>query len=93
MPSSQSDAQPTPKVLICLGPCRGEFYLPLDWDEAPVCPNDRKHDVAVYGDLIVRHYCDSCGTELGLWQAGRVLCVDCEKDVHEQNRDLADFDV
>lgn len=39
---------PDPLILLCMGPCRGEFYLPLDEDEATVCPNDREHPVAVY---------------------------------------------
>jgi hypothetical protein len=39
---------PPGRILICLGPCYGEFYLPLDMDEVIVCPNDREHPVALY---------------------------------------------
>lgn len=71
---------PSPNVLLCLGPCHGEFYLPLELGEAPVCPNDSTHDVAVYGDLIVRRYCNDCGAELGLARAGYELCAPCESE-------------
>jgi hypothetical protein len=40
--------KPPARVLLCLGPCHGEFYLPLDHGEIAVCPNDRTHPVAVY---------------------------------------------
>lgn len=39
---------PPVRLLICLGPCHGEFYLPLTYDDAIVCPNDRAHPVALY---------------------------------------------
>lgn len=39
---------PEPRVLLCLGPCRGEFYLPLKDGQEPTCPNDADHLVAVY---------------------------------------------
>jgi hypothetical protein len=42
-------ADPPHRVLLCLGPCHGEFYLPLDRDERQVCPNDGEHPVAIYG--------------------------------------------
>ena len=79
-----AQSAPTPKVLLCLGPCHGEFYLPLDYDDTPVCPNDRTHDVAVYGNLIIRHYCDRCGTELGRDRAGRELCWPCEVEARDE---------
>lgn len=50
-PSSRSRrhiADPPKRILICLGPCHGEFYLPLDVGEDIVCPNDRTHPVALY---------------------------------------------
>jgi hypothetical protein len=40
--------KPPKRVLLCLGPCHGEFYLPLDQGEEAVCPYDREHPVAVY---------------------------------------------
>lgn len=40
--------QPPTHVLLCLGPCHGEFYLPLTERESTVCPNDHTHPVAVY---------------------------------------------
>jgi hypothetical protein len=51
MPESRQDAEHKPdhRILICLGPCHGEFYLPLDDGDLAVCPNDRTHPVAVYG--------------------------------------------
>lgn len=37
------------RVLLCEEPtCQGEFYLPLDRDELPVCPVEPDHPVAVY---------------------------------------------
>jgi hypothetical protein len=75
--------EPTPpaRVLLCLHEeCYGSFYMPLDYDESQTCPVDRRHSVAVYGDLIIRRYCGSCGDELGLARAGRELCTLCEKD-------------
>lgn len=68
-----------PRVLVCLGPCRGEFHLPMDYDETPVCPVDAKHTVAVYGAVTVYRYCDECGDSLSLARAGRELCKRCEK--------------
>lgn len=76
--TTHSDAQPTPLVLLCLEGCHGEFYYPLDHKESPRCPTDTRHNVAVYGDLVIRHYCDDCGDELGLDRAGRRQCFPCE---------------
>jgi hypothetical protein len=42
------DHSPPARVLLCLGPCHGEFYLPLGLDEDMVCPVDRTHPVAIY---------------------------------------------
>ena len=39
---------PDARILICLGPCHGEFYYPLTADEPITCPYDRTHPVAVY---------------------------------------------
>lgn len=78
MATDSVQAVPTPRVLLCLDACHGEFYLPLDWDDAPVCPNDRTHDVAVYGGVVVHRYCNECGAELGLIRAGRDVCAKCE---------------
>lgn len=41
-------AIPPARLLLCLGPCHGEFYLPLEYDDDIVCPNDRTHPVALY---------------------------------------------
>lgn len=41
-------AEAPARLLLCLGPCHGEFYLPLADDERPTCPVDRTHPVAVY---------------------------------------------
>lgn len=46
MPTTEAKAPE--RVLLCLGPCHGEFYLPMDEGERPVCPNDSDHPVAVY---------------------------------------------
>lgn len=35
-------------VLLCMGSCHGEFYLPLDAGEPQACPNDPSHPFAVY---------------------------------------------
>ena len=40
--------EPPARVLLCLGPCHGEFYLPLDLDDPITCPVDVEHPVAVY---------------------------------------------
>lgn len=46
-------ATPPVRVLLCLGPCHDDFYLPLDLDEAMVCPKDRTHPVAVYSGPVI----------------------------------------
>ena len=45
--------RPPARVLLCLEGCFGEFYLPLDVDERPVCPVDAEHAVAVYGQPLL----------------------------------------
>lgn len=40
--------EPPARVLLCLGPCHGEFYLPLSLDEPIGCPVDGTHPVALY---------------------------------------------
>jgi hypothetical protein len=44
---------PPARVLLCLGPCHGDFYMPLDLDEPVVCPNDPDHLVAVYSAPVI----------------------------------------
>jgi hypothetical protein len=46
-------AEPPARVLLCLGPCHGEFYLPLDAGDHFVCPVDSEHPVAVYSGPVV----------------------------------------
>jgi hypothetical protein len=41
-------------ILLCLGPCHGDFYLPLELNEPQVCPNHSEHPVAVYAPILVR---------------------------------------
>lgn len=52
-----SHAEPPHRVLLCLGPCHGEFYLPLDRGSTnESCPMDSgldPHPVAVYGLISV----------------------------------------
>src|SRR5256885_1433607 len=43
-----TEAKHPPRLLLCLGPCYGEFYLPLTNAESQRCPNDADHPVAVY---------------------------------------------
>ena len=47
-PNQVAFTGPPARILLCLGPCHGEFYLPLGPGDAIVCPNDRTHPVALY---------------------------------------------
>ncbi len=40
--------QPPARVLLCLGPCHGEYYLPLGPDDRIACIHDATHPVAIY---------------------------------------------
>ncbi len=40
--------EPPERLLLCLGPCHGDFYYPLGPDESIGCPVDATHPVAVY---------------------------------------------
>lgn len=46
--ANPTQAVPDARILICLGPCHGEFYYPLGHDERIGCPVDTTHPVAVY---------------------------------------------
>lgn len=70
---------PPPFLLLCLGPCHGEFYLPLDSTDERVCPNDRDHPVAIYCPTIRRAWgdpCEECGHPLA-GHRGDGVCLHC----------------
>lgn len=44
----QRQHKPPARILLCLGACHGEYYLPLGPDDHAICLNDRTHPVAIY---------------------------------------------